>query len=98
MFDEFVARQSKLSFLKFNSFLNGIFCTEDNPTDIDDAEGVRDTGDAGGTVQTVIVPTDEYCNPNPCQNEGQCQDGVGGFECICVDGYIGTICDVSGSL
>ena len=30
------------------------------------------------------------CNPNPCENGGNCQIGLGnGFSCLCPDGYIG---------
>ena len=32
------------------------------------------------------------CNPNPCENGGNCQIGLGnGFSCLCPDGYIGKI-------
>lgn len=33
------------------------------------------------------------CNPNPCQNNGECIDEVEGFHCNCTDtGYTGIMC------
>ena len=33
------------------------------------------------------------CDPNPCQNDGTCEDGVASFTCQCVPGYAGDTCD-----
>ncbi|XP_072013253.1 uncharacterized protein [Amphiura filiformis] len=35
------------------------------------------------------------CSPNPCQNEGNCTDGVDSYTCTCAAGYTGTICDTN---
>ena len=32
------------------------------------------------------------CASNPCQNGGQCKDGVNKFTCTCPAGYIGNTC------
>ena len=32
------------------------------------------------------------CSSNPCQNGGTCNDGVNGYTCACVPGYVGTEC------
>jgi hypothetical protein len=36
------------------------------------------------------------CSPNPCLNGGTCNklDEVGGFDCVCPDGFTGSLCDV----
>ena len=35
------------------------------------------------------------CVPNPCQNEGSCEDGVNMFTCDCANtGYTGPTCEV----
>lgn len=33
------------------------------------------------------------CKPNPCKNNGICQDKVNGFKCVCPAGYSGVRCD-----
>ena len=35
------------------------------------------------------------CSSNPCQNGGQCQDGVASFKCKCRTGFQGTRCEIS---
>ena len=38
----------------------------------------------------------DACNPDPCQNNGSCQQENGGFKCNCTStGFVGQICDVS---
>ena len=32
------------------------------------------------------------CSSNPCQNSGTCNDGVNGYTCNCVPGFVGTEC------
>ena len=34
----------------------------------------------------------DECQSNPCQNGGNCVDGVNSFTCTCADGYTGTVC------
>ena len=34
------------------------------------------------------------CASHPCQNGGQCTDGLNSFKCTCASGYTGTQCDV----
>ena len=36
------------------------------------------------------------CDPNPCQNEGTCTDGVNSFTCDCATGFTGNTCDSTG--
>ena len=33
------------------------------------------------------------CSSNPCQNSGTCNDGVNGYTCDCVLGFVGTACE-----
>ena len=33
------------------------------------------------------------CIPNPCDNGGNCTDGVNEYNCACVAGYTGTVCE-----
>ena len=35
------------------------------------------------------------CASRPCQNGGQCVDGVNGYTCTCVAGYAGINCEQS---
>uniref|UniRef100_A0A8C6M1M7 Delta-like protein n=1 Tax=Nothobranchius furzeri TaxID=105023 RepID=A0A8C6M1M7_NOTFU len=48
--------------------------------------------------------TGTYCHENvndcassPCKNGGTCIDGINSFECVCPDGWEGTICECSGT-
>ena len=34
-----------------------------------------------------------YCLPNPCQNGGNCTDGVKSYNCSCVKGFNGKNCE-----
>ncbi|XP_071849859.1 uncharacterized protein [Apostichopus japonicus] len=45
-------------------------------------------GYTGDQCQIVI----DYCEENPCQNDGTCQGFIGGYACDCVDGWDGTNC------
>jgi len=33
------------------------------------------------------------CDPNPCQNEGICEDGINTHCCICKPGFVGYNCE-----
>ena len=35
----------------------------------------------------------DYCDPNPCQNGGSCQQRMGFHECICHEQYKGKLCE-----
>ena len=35
------------------------------------------------------------CMPNPCENDGNCTDGVNEYSCTCILGYSGTHCETS---
>ena len=38
------------------------------------------------------------CGSSPCENGGNCTDGVNGYTCVCVDGYTGINCETSRSM
>ncbi|XP_034292514.2 zonadhesin [Pantherophis guttatus] len=38
---------------------------------------------------------DNACLSSPCQNEGTCEVTPGGFRCLCLEGYIGSLCEDS---
>ena len=35
------------------------------------------------------------CQPNPCKNDGVCEDGANSFTCNCAHGFIGDDCSIS---
>ncbi|XP_002930546.1 coagulation factor X isoform X1 [Ailuropoda melanoleuca] len=37
----------------------------------------------------------DQCESSPCQNEGQCRDGLGEYTCTCLEGYEGKNCELS---
>ncbi|XP_004412310.1 PREDICTED: coagulation factor X [Odobenus rosmarus divergens] len=37
----------------------------------------------------------DQCESSPCQNEGQCTDGLGEYTCTCSEGYEGKNCELS---
>ena len=39
-----------------------------------------------------VVDVDE-CVSSPCQNGGNCTDGVNGYTCFCAKGYTGNNCE-----
>lgn len=40
-----------------------------------------------------MIDGTDYCEPNPCRNNGQCRSKDNGFECSCVTTYYGTTCE-----
>ena len=34
------------------------------------------------------------CQPNPCKNDGVCEDGANSFTCNCAHGFIGEDCNI----
>lgn len=46
-------------------------------------------------VSPVSSSADNACLSSPCQNEGTCQVTPGGFRCLCLEGYIGSLCEDS---
>ena len=48
------------------------------------------------TTADNVLDVDE-CASDPCQNGGNCTDGVNGYTCVCVDGYTGDKCETSRS-
>uniref|UniRef100_A0A8C0L089 Coagulation factor X n=1 Tax=Canis lupus dingo TaxID=286419 RepID=A0A8C0L089_CANLU len=37
----------------------------------------------------------DQCESSPCQNQGQCKDGLLEYSCICLEGYEGKNCELS---
>ena len=46
-------------------------------------------------IQTYFLIDIDNCAPNPCQNDGECVDGIADFTCICVEGFTGKKCGTS---
>ena len=42
-----------------------------------------------------FFPDIDECVPEPCQNNGTCIDEINGYECRCVSGFNGTMCENS---
>jgi hypothetical protein len=44
-----------------------------------------------------IIRTTDVCTDNPCLNAGSCTpNGVGGFLCTCLNGFVGNRCEARG--
>jgi hypothetical protein len=61
-----------------------------------------DTSNTGDESQSPADGLDEQaniifseCTPNPCTNGGTCTDTLIGFQCSCIGGFTGTLCDVA---
>ena len=39
----------------------------------------------------------DYCNPNPCDNGGICNDGLYNYTCNCKPGFAGDKCEIGKS-
>uniref|UniRef100_A0A452V778 Coagulation factor X n=1 Tax=Ursus maritimus TaxID=29073 RepID=A0A452V778_URSMA len=50
--------------------------------------------DTLGLPNSVSADGDQ-CESGPCQNEGQCRDGLGEYTCTCLEGYEGKNCELS---
>uniref|UniRef100_A0A8C4RW60 EGF-like domain-containing protein n=1 Tax=Erpetoichthys calabaricus TaxID=27687 RepID=A0A8C4RW60_ERPCA len=46
-------------------------------------------GTSGPQCEIII----DSCDSHPCANGGSCGSRVGGFECSCLEGYSGTLCE-----
>jgi EGF-like domain len=61
-----------------------------------------ETSAGPGPDDTVSDPTmgqdstgfDSLCDPNPCENMGECVLGGSGFTCVCPPGFMGDLCEV----
>ena len=42
----------------------------------------------------LYLDTDD-CQPNPCKNDGVCEDGANSYTCNCAHGFIGEDCSIS---
>ena len=45
-------------------------------------------------ILAVILDVDD-CADDPCQNGGNCTDGVNDYNCTCAAGYTGRNCSIS---
>ena len=45
------------------------------------------------SLHIIFVLDVDDCMPNPCENDGNCTDGVNEYLCACVPGYTGADCE-----
>ena len=41
----------------------------------------------------VMISGRDECMSNPCLHNGQCMDGINGYECACQEQHTGTHCE-----
>lgn len=47
-----------------------------------------------GDESSSTGPADDPCDPNPCENGGECVQAGGGFTCVCQPGFSGPTCEM----
>lgn len=74
--------------------------TEDGGTDASD-DSTTSAGPGGTPTETPMEdstgPTESPCDPNPCQNDGECIPDGDGTSCVCPEGFSGDICELEPS-
>ncbi|XP_045183604.2 uncharacterized protein LOC123542037 [Mercenaria mercenaria] len=53
-----------------------------------------DDNHCGGPFKYICEKID-FCDPNPCMNNGVCADQGDGYTCTCVNGYAGNNCETA---
>jgi thioredoxin-related protein len=43
----------------------------------------------------ILLSDIDDCDPNPCKNDGTCNDEINDYTCNCVDGFSGKKCETS---
>ena len=46
------------------------------------------------TTGYIVIADIDECVSDPCQNRATCNDGVNEFNCSCIPGFNGTICEL----
>ena len=41
-----------------------------------------------------FIPAHDFCDPNPCDNNGVCTNYKDSYKCSCPSGYIGLDCEI----
>ncbi len=76
----------------------GCFNPPDPPAD---ADGTTDAGTSTGlesssseSIGNDVSTGGSVCDPNPCDNGGECVPVGNGFTCVCPPGFMGDFCEV----